>query len=313
MVEIMAAAPLGGAVSKLTCCIEIIDKIVELVSIARDNDGHCRHILRQTEVIKAIFNDLEGVSLSDAVKTSVDFVHEKLTNCDEYMDEMLDREFCVPRQLLHARKYRRDLCRLKSELDSSVSTFTAALGSQSIRQQQGINHSGNIEQTGPIVGRPLNLKVSKRAQNRIKLCWNIPTEKAKNISHYEVYHRRRWKKWAEPETTTNVHHVVKELSADTKYWFRVRAVDNDGYYGRYSEDIPAETKFSKLARGLITTGAAIGGTLAAPFLPGVAAAVAIAGSESITEERTVAVAVVGAISTVTTTLMPPVCSSLYDT
>ena len=135
--------------------------------------------------------------------------------------------------------------------------LSAAQMSQLLLQQGGIGPTGKEECTYKIAGRPQNLEVTKRSHNRMKLCWEAPNENVECVSHYEVHYRRRWKKWVEPIKAENTSLVVCGLSTDTKYWFRVRAVSSDGHEGRFSSDVPGETKFSKFARGLITAGAAI--------------------------------------------------------
>lgn len=299
----MTMATAALAVSKLPFCIEIIDKILDLIDFAKENDEHCRHMLGQIEVIRSILVDLQKIPLSEAVQKSIDFVCVKLANCDQCMDDIMDQDFCFPRQVLLARKYRRNLRRIKSEIDSAITTLNTAQASQILLQHAGIGPTRETKCAARIPGRPEDLEVTKRAHNRIKLCWNAPNENAEYVSQYEVHYRRRWKKWVEPICTKNTHLVVCELTADTKYWFRVRAVSGESYKGRFSSDIATETKFSKLARGLITTGAAIGGTFAAPVMAGIGSAFVVSKCES-SEEKT-AMAALGATSVVAATLMPP--------
>ena len=55
----MATAAVGKAISVVLRCLEIIDKILELLNCAKENDEYCRHILGQLEIIKSIFSDLK--------------------------------------------------------------------------------------------------------------------------------------------------------------------------------------------------------------------------------------------------------------
>ena len=56
----MATAAVGKeAISVVLRCLEIIDKILELLNCAKENDEYCRHILGQLEIIKSILSDLK--------------------------------------------------------------------------------------------------------------------------------------------------------------------------------------------------------------------------------------------------------------
>ena len=87
--------------------------------------------------------------------------------------------------------------------------------------------------------------MTKRAQDRIKLSWSQPDKNAEAVSHYEVQYRKRWQAWEVYKCAkiTKIDVVIAGLSSDTKYWFRVRAVNSMGYEGWFSEEIPTETKF----------------------------------------------------------------------
>lgn len=279
-----------------------LDRMVDLIDFAKENDEHCRHILGQVEVIRKILNDLQKIGLTEAVKSSIDFLCDKLVSCDQCMDEILDQDFCIPRQVLRARKYRRSLRRLRSEINSAVTTVNMALNSQLVCTQAGMGPERESETSRRTPSRPENVEVVKRAHDRIKLSWETPNENAECVAYYEVHCRRRWKKWFQPIVAKNDDLVVSGLSADTKYWFRVRAVSNEGYVGRFSSDIPTETKFSKLARRLITTGAAIGGTFTGPVIAGIATAYLTSQCES--SEEKAAMTVLGVTSVAATAVMP---------
>lgn len=256
----------------LMCCFETIDRIIDLVSVATINDQNCSHILSQTAVIKKILQSLgtTQVKLSDTVLLGMDFILKKLGNCDKFIDDMFDRKLSRPRDFIQSRHYRRNLERMRSEIDSALTTFNTTLLVQMTCEQQGVMESLILSETktGPIPGKPQDLTAAKRAHNRIKLQWNFPSTNHQTIGCYEVQYRRRWKQWESYEETSNTNQVIYRLSADTTYWFRVRAVNTKGFPGRYCEEICTETKYSPLARGFITAGAAVGGTIAAPiFVP----------------------------------------------
>ena len=177
---------------KCRLCFEIIGKISELVSVARDNDNRCSHILGQVAVIRSILDDLEEVALSHTVLSSIDFLHRKLKTCDDLMNNMFDRKFSRPRDFLQGQEYSGELMGLTEELDSAVTMLNAALTTQLLSQRYGIQYSRRSEVTGPIPGKPTNLSISMRVHDQIELCRCPPHENAEAFSHYEVQYRRRW-------------------------------------------------------------------------------------------------------------------------
>jgi len=81
------------------------------------------------------------------------------------MNEMFDRKFSRGRNFLEGRKNNRALICLSNEIDSAVSTLTAAVGVQALAHQQGVYPSSALthqKKTGPIPGRPKKLKTSGR-------------------------------------------------------------------------------------------------------------------------------------------------------
>lgn len=270
MAEAVARVIAPEVVKMIPCCFEIIEKILEAMKIAKENDERCNHICGQVSVVKRILGELERMSQTAAVIEAVSFLHQKLTVWDKYMNEMFDRKFSRARDFVEGRKNGRVLMRLSREIDSAVLTLTAAVTTQHAAQQQGIyptSAPANQKITGSIPGRPKQISVTKRAQDRIKLSWSQPDKNAEAVSHYEVQYRKRWQTWEVYKcakiTKTDV--VVAGLSSDTKYWFRVRAVNSMDYEGWFSEEIPTETKFRPAVRRLLTAGAAVGGTLVTPI------------------------------------------------
>lgn len=259
----MASTIICGAAKSFFCCFELIDKICELVRVAAENDRSCEHILSQSELIKAMLLDLSELELSRTVIACIENLEKKLNNCDQYMSAMSDRKLAKPRDLLQSRKYRGDLERLKKEMDSALLVLNTSLVVQSLAHHQKAEISNRSTETGLIPGKPPSLRVEKRAHNRIKLVWDAPSENPEVVSKYEVQYRRRWKRWDDEEcvTITVPNCVVDDLSSDTYYWFRVRAVNENGFPGRFSDDVLTETKYSSTAKKAICTGATIGGVL----------------------------------------------------
>ena len=75
---------------KVRDCVGIIQKVIELVSIAKQNDILCRDILGQMEVIESILEDLQEMTQSSTVMKAVDILHKKMVNCENYIDVMRD-------------------------------------------------------------------------------------------------------------------------------------------------------------------------------------------------------------------------------
>ena len=263
------AAEVASGAKLLLCCFETLDRIIELVSVAAENDKSCSHLLGQTAVIKKALEslDMTQVKLSEPVKVGMEFIWQKLANCDDYINDMFDRKLSRPRDFIQSRHYHRNLEQMKSEIDSALTTFNTTMLVQSMHEQQGVkSFILSKEDTGSIPSKPQNMKAAKRAHNRIMVQWEAPSENPEAISCYEVQHRRRWERWQNCEKTTNTEHVVHGLSADTTYWFRVRAMNTKDFPGRFCEEICTETKYSTVARSFITAGATIGEILVSPII-----------------------------------------------
>lgn len=158
----MAGAAAIGALKVLPCCFEIMEKIIDVISVAKDNNDRCSHIVGQVETIKGILHDLERTTLSNAVMKAIDFVHMKLISCENFINEMFDRKFSRPPDFLQGRGNRRTLIRLMNEVDSAVGTLNAALSTQALNQQQEVQYSsGYVYQPGSLPGRPRNLTIPK--------------------------------------------------------------------------------------------------------------------------------------------------------
>ncbi len=252
-----------------TGCLDLIDKIYTCICEAQDNDGHCGHIATQAQVVKATLTDLERLNvISDAVYHSVHLLERNLQKCEQYIDSMCDRKMSRPKDFLRSRTYSRDLQALRKDLDSACTTFTASTCSQLLLHAQNVPVGVSDSKTSfPVPHKPREFHVSKRAHNKVQLCWETPSDDPDTASRYVVQYRKRWGKWvscAEKPTTTKL--TITGLSADSKYWFRARAENRDGVAGRFSDEINVETKYSPLARGFMYTGAALGGFISAPVV-----------------------------------------------
>lgn len=220
----------------LFTCIEIIDKIVDLVSTAAESS----YILHQTTVIRKILEEIEsnGLTLSPSVQESIGLISQKLDHCDKCIDKMFDRKLSRPRDILGSRHYRNKLAKMREDLNSCLHTYNATSITQIMCEQQGVKFPTiSKEETGPIPGKPQGMKAVKRAHNRIMVQWEAPSENSEAISCYEVQYRRRWKRWENCGKTTSTQHIVDGLSADTNYWFQVRAVNTKDFPGRFCEEI----------------------------------------------------------------------------
>ena len=76
---------------------------------------------------------------------------------------------------------------------------------------------------------------------------------------------------AEWETFATVQHTklsatARGLTSDTKYQFRVRAINNKEQNGEFSDCLEAETRFGKFGRGAAAVGAFVGGTVGGPLI-----------------------------------------------
>lgn len=90
--------------------------------------------------------------------------------------------------------------------------------------------------------------------NSITLKWNRPKRGVKSVDHYEIKYKECKKgkgKWVSVLSEGAERTVkVKDLKAETKYEFKVRAVNEDGEEGPFCLPIKLST-VSSLARSLI--------------------------------------------------------------
>lgn len=123
-----------------------------------------------------------------------------------------------------------------------------------------------------IPGPPKDLRVSsKRTDKSIKIRWGPPTENPHAVYRYEVDIQQVQKSVIPWKKISTVEHeklsaTARELSTDTKYNFRVRAVNNKGEAGEYTNSIQAETRYGKVGCIAAATGAFFGGTVGGPLI-----------------------------------------------
>ena len=123
-------------------------------------------------------------------------------------------------------------------------------------------------------GVPVNVRISStRKRDSIKVRWERPEVNAEAAFMYDVEMIRSKQK--QPiEWNIVKHHVKKlyarvdQLNSNTKYKFRVRALNSKGHAlpDQWSDVVEAETRHGKGVALLAAAGAFIGGTLGGPVL-----------------------------------------------
>lgn len=85
------------------------------------------------------------------------------------------------------------------------------------------------------------VKASAVAENSLTFSWSKPT----GAASYQVQYAKNGGSWSSPVSVTGTSYQIKDLAANTKYNFRVRAVNKNGsttQYGDYSATASATTK-----------------------------------------------------------------------
>ena len=120
-----------------------------------------------------------------------------------------------------------------------------------------------------IPGPPQELRVSsKRSDKSIKIRWKEPAANAQAVIQYEaefVAEKSKSQEWSILKTT-KLSAKANDLKPDTKYKFRVRAVNHKGEYGDYSDEVIAETRVGEGAQVAAAIGAFVGGTVGGPLI-----------------------------------------------
>ena len=135
-----------------------------------------------------------------------------------------------------------------------------------LRNRCGISppSAATVVQTKVAVpGEPHGLRVSsKRTDEMIKIRWNEPRLNPHSVDHYEIECRRKGV-WMQTNTSTKMSVKFKNLKSNTKYTFRVRAVNRESCFSEWTDEFAAETKM-RGARKAAAVAAGIGvGTLTA--------------------------------------------------
>ena len=143
--------------------------------------------------------------------------------------------------------------------------------------EAGESHPSDVSEvltTQLIPGPPQELRIScKRTDTTIKIRWKPPTTNPQAVDKYEAQLQLMNNKQpgAEWKTFVTVQHAklsatADGLKSDTKYQFRVRAINNKEQDGEFSDYLEAETRFGKFGRGAATVGAFVGATVGGPLM-----------------------------------------------
>ena len=132
------------------------------------------------------------------------------------------------------------------------------------------NDAGISEPSKPVLlnpqqlipGFPQQLKVKGRTESKIELQWCKPAFNLQAAERYELQKRTIHGSWETASTTDQLSAVAEKLEPNTKYWFRVRAINSNNEEGQFSYNITGETKLSKIARNTVVGLTAFGEMLA---------------------------------------------------
>lgn len=99
------------------------------------------------------------------------------------------------------------------------------------------DYSISVKENVP--GKPSGLKVSKTSKTSITLTWKAAADGVK----YQVYHStKKDSGYKLIATVSGTSYTNSKLSANTTYYYKIRAVNGDGYTGAYSGVLTAKTK-----------------------------------------------------------------------
>ena len=143
--------------------------------------------------------------------------------------------------------------------------------------EAGESHPSDAERivtTQLIPGAPQELRISsKRTDKSIKIRWNVPDINPQVVAKYEVQFQpatrismEQWNTVMTVTKPTKLSANVCSLKTDTKYSFRVRAINDKGEDGEYCESIVGKTRLGMFGRVALTTAAFAGGTVGGPLL-----------------------------------------------
>ena len=111
----------------------------------------------------------------------------------------------------------------------------------------------------------------KRSDKSIKIRWKESAVNPQVVIQYQaefVAEKSRSQEWSIFKITRceKLSAKANDLNPDTKYKFRVRAVNNKKQYGDYSDEVVAETRVGEGARVAAAIGAFVGGTVGGPLM-----------------------------------------------
>ena len=124
-----------------------------------------------------------------------------------------------------------------------------------------------------VPGPPQAVRISsKRNDKTIKIRWKPPTLHPQAVEKYLVqmqkYSTKSPQDWNDLSTVNcnKLSATARSLETDTRYCFRVKAINNKNQQGDFSDVVEAETRYGKVGRVAAATSAFFGGTLGGPLL-----------------------------------------------
>ena len=119
-------------------------------------------------------------------------------------------------------------------------------------------------------GPPQELRSStKHTSTAIKIRWKEPAVNPKAACAYNVQIRRSTKKpqeWSDIIRVEKLSYRFTGLQTNTKYLFRVQAINSRGEGGKWSVEVEEATRFGKFGCVLAATGVGVCCTLAGPLI-----------------------------------------------
>ena len=154
-----------------------------------------------------------------------------------------------------------------------------------------------------IPGIPQGLRLSsKRTDKMIKIRWEPPLENPHIVQCYHAQIRRvksrsdSWTTIPIPKDAINkLSAKATNLKTDTKYLFRVQAVNDRGESVGFTNSVEGETRVGKAARIAASTAAFFGGTIGGPLVGAAAGGVAAASGDDKSKSASVAAGIGGGV------------------
>ena len=124
---------------KVLCCgVETVQEIIDLVSIAEENDRLCNRIIQQAETLKPMLMELQGQP--QTVLLSITALQKHLDKCKEFMSELNQRRLALPRHILQSRSCHRQLDGLNNELSGAIKTLNLAVSVMNLNNIANLQH-----------------------------------------------------------------------------------------------------------------------------------------------------------------------------